>query len=329
MLKTHVDHANQTLRVSSNGSSSSKGNAYSQPLPISFHLQGGVTDVGLPIEIAGLTIVVLLAACAISCLMHCFEYEAEAPTEAEDSTCRLESSKEGHTQSSAAVGSKSPPPKSKEMLAGAVDGNDGTWAYNYRVAEGKQKEALELLFRCGIIPQHEFACSRVSQDHIDECMWVSMHMLRQRPLEEWVTLSPEAQQMFEESVSCFTGRTGAQPGTARPDLPAGSSPDGPYEGIGHAVTTTYPVTLAVKTTESTESSVVQSTDDSGQNLLFMRCRELMAARRPEAEQQDGTGGTDEMPLHLEAAIRAMQSSAMRDDFVLEPQPLQKSETSDA
>jgi len=84
----------------------------------------------------------------------------------------------------------------------------GTWANTYRRTDTLCKDALELLFRCNIIPNEEFAHSYVSQEHIDECVWISTQMLRQKPLEEWVDDWPSARKTFEESVTaCFAART--------------------------------------------------------------------------------------------------------------------------
>lgn len=105
-----------------------------------------------------------------------------------------------------------PPPFSEEAEQdfATVEFTDGSWAQVYREARGEQKEALELLFRCNIISTDEFAFSSVSQDHIHECMWIATHMLRQKPLEEWVALWQQAQQTFEDSVTaCFEARGGA------------------------------------------------------------------------------------------------------------------------
>merc|ERR1719213_157532 len=63
-----------------------------------------------------------------------------------------------------------------------VEKCDGSWALCYQKAAGQSKQALELLFRCHIIPVQEFSHSRVSQEHIDECVWIATHMLRQRTL---------------------------------------------------------------------------------------------------------------------------------------------------
>jgi hypothetical protein len=123
-----------------------------------------------------------------------------------------------------------------------VEYSDGSWARAYRDAVGERKEALELLFRCNIISTQEFVYSRVSQEHIAECVWIGTHMLRQKPLEEWEKLWQQAQHTFEDSVTaCFTARTDARsahyghmPGlTTRSDVPVldfkyqGLAPDDP------------------------------------------------------------------------------------------------------
>jgi len=85
---------------------------------------------------------------------------------------------------------------------------DGTWARTYQNADGQSKQGLELLFRCHIIPTEEFANSRVSQEHVDESVWIATHMLRKKPLDEWTEIWPEALREFEESVTaCFAART--------------------------------------------------------------------------------------------------------------------------
>jgi hypothetical protein len=90
-----------------------------------------------------------------------------------------------------------------------VEFSDGSWSQVYRDARGEQKEALELLFRCNIISTDEFAFSKVDQDHIQESLWIATHMLRQKPLEEWVALWMQAQQTFEDHVTaCFEARGG-------------------------------------------------------------------------------------------------------------------------
>jgi hypothetical protein len=89
-----------------------------------------------------------------------------------------------------------------------LENSPGTWARTYRRADRTSQEALELLFRCNIIPVDEFAVSNVSQEHIDECVWISTQMLREKSLGEWVEEWPQAMKTFEESVTaCFAART--------------------------------------------------------------------------------------------------------------------------
>lgn len=86
---------------------------------------------------------------------------------------------------------------------------DGTWAVTYQNA--KDKKGLELLFRCHIIPTQEFANAKVSQEHIDECVWIATHMLRQKPLEEWLNDWPQARDAFDDSVrKCYEERKDAR-----------------------------------------------------------------------------------------------------------------------
>jgi len=98
-----------------------------------------------------------------------------------------------------------------ESPARTVNEPDGSWVRAYREATGPRKAALELLFKCQIISNQEFLYSRVSQEHIDECVWVGNFMLQQKSLEEWERLWQQAQQTFEDSVTqCFTARTDAR-----------------------------------------------------------------------------------------------------------------------
>jgi len=86
-----------------------------------------------------------------------------------------------------------------------VQCSEGSWAQAYREANhGDEREALELLFRCHIISTYEFAESKVSQEHIEECIWIGTHMLRQKPLSDWVAMRYQAKTVFEEhAAACF------------------------------------------------------------------------------------------------------------------------------
>lgn len=85
---------------------------------------------------------------------------------------------------------------------------EGTWAQTYQAAAEWEKQGLELLFRCNIIPAVEFAHSQVVQEHISESVYIAWNMLRKRPLEEWMKMCPEAQSEFQKSVTaCHAART--------------------------------------------------------------------------------------------------------------------------
>lgn len=78
---------------------------------------------------------------------------------------------------------------------------NGTWARSYQNADTKDKQALEMLFRCHIIAAQEFRHSTINQPHVDECIWIGRRMLVDRSLEEWLDRCSEAQQKFEESLN--------------------------------------------------------------------------------------------------------------------------------
>lgn len=72
----------------------------------------------------------------------------------------------------------------------------------YAQSVGEERQALELLRRCNIISQEEISSNSVSPEHIDECIWVAMQMLKQKPLEVWVALNiQEGQQSFRDTVA--------------------------------------------------------------------------------------------------------------------------------
>jgi len=191
--------------------------------------------------------------------------------------------------------------------------SEGTWAQTYREAQGSQKEALELLYRCNIIPQQEFANSVVSKERIDECLLVATNMLRQKTLEEWLVAWRQAKKEFEESVSaaCLSART--LPPTEPSMPPTSMASPGQAEYInGTTPPRTAPARLlgqspAIPTPTSTSTGipfrppsdgpsprVVASRDGAGQNLLIMRCREIMRQAdrdRPSSVRLGSTVGT--------------------------------------
>jgi len=81
--------------------------------------------------------------------------------------------------------------------------NDGSFARRYQESEGQEREALTLLLRCSIISQDEFASNCVSEEHIDECVWIAIQMLQQSTLDEWIALSTDGRQSFEDTVAAI------------------------------------------------------------------------------------------------------------------------------
>jgi hypothetical protein len=159
------------------------------------------------------------------------------------------------------------PPKSADDLRFAVAGHEGTWAEIYRESSENQREALELLFRCGIIPVHEFKYHRVKKEHISECVWIATNMLRKKPLEDWVTSWAEAQQSFEESVTqSFAKRT--ETVQSERSLSQEHTPDDAGEQFSPDVAKHRPYS----------SPILGALDDSGQNKLLVRCREVIASK---------------------------------------------------
>jgi hypothetical protein len=87
----------------------------------------------------------------------------------------------------------------------------GSWGQAYQHADVNRLQALELLFRCNIIPVEAFPDCEVSQEHIEECIWIANHMLRRKPLEEWISNEREGRRAFDESVvACFAARSGVK-----------------------------------------------------------------------------------------------------------------------
>lgn len=165
---------------------------------------------------------------------------------------------------------------------------DGSWAQVYREARGEQREALELLFRCNIISTDEFAFSSATPEHIQECVWIATHMLRQKPLEEWVALWQQAQQTFEDSVTaCFEAR--GLPPSSSSELPI---PTGP--------TTLVPVTLTQgeakrEGTSSSSGHNATSTEEDEEEDDKMNTQHSTLARKKTAPgaKGDAPGCPDE------------------------------------
>jgi hypothetical protein len=252
-LEVHAGHAKEATLGSNTsaqvldarplprlGSNKSGAQAFDAQPSLSFQIQGKLAAPTLAFasEIGAIVICILLLACTLSWIMDSPGDDgsldlADSPKQTKKDSPQRSSpqsvSSKSIGQSPSSVGPSLP--RNREDLVDAIDGHDGTWARNYRGADGKYRDALELLYRCGVIPPKEFAVSRVRQDHIEECVWIATYMLRQRSLEEWVQVWPEAQSKFEESVlACFTARTDVLD-TNKDEPPFVSAATSPQAGV--------------------------------------------------------------------------------------------------
>lgn len=155
-------------------------------------------------------------------------------------------------------------PKTHANLLTALKCADGTWTQNYEGADEKRKAALELLFRCNIVPVQEFAHSRVNQDHVDECVWIATHMLKKKSLEEWVQNLEQARKTFEDDVTaCFKARIATKESQNSPTSPS-SVPSSRFGGMDGST--------------SGNNAFARQSSPEDKHLLG-RCREIMSLSR--------------------------------------------------
>jgi len=110
------------------------------------------------------------------------------------------------TSSTASSASKSPRNNLSEDEALKL--SVSAWPRAYLLANEEEKKALELLLLCRIIPPDEFANGDVSEEHVEECMWIAMQMLRQKDYIFWTRNPLQAARAFDNSVtSRFPERT--------------------------------------------------------------------------------------------------------------------------
>jgi len=166
------------------------------------------------------------------------------------------------------------PPKPREELV-SMESCDGTWAVTYQNAEAQHKQGLELLFRCHIIPTQEFAHAKVSQEHIDECVWIATHMLRQRSLEDWLNEWPQARDTFDDSVrKCYEERKDVR--LERQNSAALKPPSG-VAGNGKSMDEKKQATPAKGGTKASAPPTKQPLKIGDKKSLMDRCRQIMAA----------------------------------------------------
>lgn len=309
VLNTHATNPKRSLRSRSSIGSQGLdwyGEDTLHPSRLSVRIQPRSTGAALFVKIAFATLLILGIAGALSWFLHSQEGEEKGEEKGKDLAkpahySRISKPFEGKHNPFAlepmvptVARAFNPPPRTHGNLAEAVyGGSDGTWACTYRKAEGKQKEALELLFLCGIIPQNEFAESRVSQEHVDECVWIATHMLRQRSLNDWLARWVDAQQIFERSVTaCFSARHDTH--LTLDQVVEGVISSGP---------------LAASSNAEDLFSRSADRDSSGQNLLMSRCREIMASRphrKQEAEAASAQGSYTSSQPRVPPAARARE-----------------------
>lgn len=83
----------------------------------------------------------------------------------------------------------------------AVESCDSSWAKAYREADGRHREAIELLFRCNIITMPEFAYGKREADDIRNCVRIGVSMLEERSLSQWESRWQEACHTFEKKAA--------------------------------------------------------------------------------------------------------------------------------
>lgn len=106
----------------------------------------------------------------------------------------------------------------------------GSFAARERNANAKDKPALELLRRCGIVQPEEV----FSLEHIEECIAVAKVMLRHKPLSVWLSLGNDAgRESFSDYVSKIASALphgyGDEDASYPPEthVPQSRSPDSP------------------------------------------------------------------------------------------------------
>jgi hypothetical protein len=79
----------------------------------------------------------------------------------------------------------------------------GSWAQAYREAQGGRRAAMDLLFKTGIIATQDLSLPYVNSTYIEECVQVAAQMLKEGPLNDWVSNWEQAQQTFEDRLSAY------------------------------------------------------------------------------------------------------------------------------
>lgn len=82
-------------------------------------------------------------------------------------------------------------------------GTGGSWARAFQDAQGSRREALDLLFKSGIIPTQDMSRVDINPTFIEECIQIAEVMLKERSMLDWVDSWQQAQQSFEERRTAY------------------------------------------------------------------------------------------------------------------------------
>jgi hypothetical protein len=90
-----------------------------------------------------------------------------------------------------------------------VEDCDGSWATAYRGAEGQERKAIELLFRCNIISMPEFSDFYCDREYIDDRIQIATQMLQEHSIAEWERRWQDAQKIYDAKVKQLSYTTTA------------------------------------------------------------------------------------------------------------------------
>jgi hypothetical protein len=71
-------------------------------------------------------------------------------------------------------------------------------AYSHSNAKGARRDAMDLLFKSGIINEHEKAQAYVAPEMIEECIQAANKMLKEKHMDYWMKYNEEAHEVFNE-----------------------------------------------------------------------------------------------------------------------------------
>lgn len=220
-----------------------------------------------------------------------------------------------------------------DVTAAASKKSNGPWARAYREAEGSRRQAIDMLVRCDIVTQREFANEAVDSDRIEEFCWVAVNMLAQQPVGDWAKDQEYAKQVFDRSFKAsFPNRRTPRNGipslqsSARSTVPPLALPANPYTPdpkhqaqAGRQSSWTSATEDSLKDTVSTESSYTASRDVSlapendSSPILSPPPSSLSLFEQPPTLPSEETLGASlrSLPLHLLGPTPSIFSTSSR------------------